>query len=131
MFYHDHAFGITRLNVYAGEAAGYLISDATEQTLVADGTIPADQIPLVIQDRTFVPQAIRNAHGAALRAGPNLGRYPLGDLRRFLVSPRLYAGPESGRSVGRERLRALDVRSLVLAAGEPAVRADRQPVLHW
>ncbi len=27
MFYHDHAFGITRLNVYAGEAAGYVITD--------------------------------------------------------------------------------------------------------
>ena len=25
MFYHDHAYGITRLNVYAGEAAGYLL----------------------------------------------------------------------------------------------------------
>jgi len=55
MFYHDHAWGITRLNVYAGEAAGYLIQDPTEQALVANGTIPADQIPLVIQDRTFVP----------------------------------------------------------------------------
>ena len=41
MFYHDHAWGITRLNVYAGEAAGYVISDATEQKLVDDGTIPA------------------------------------------------------------------------------------------
>jgi FtsP/CotA-like multicopper oxidase with cupredoxin domain len=57
MFYHDHAWGITRLNVYAGEAAGYLISDPTEQKLITNGTIPADQIPLVIQDRTFVPQA--------------------------------------------------------------------------
>ena len=28
MFYHDHAWGITRLNVYAGEAAGYLLTDA-------------------------------------------------------------------------------------------------------
>ena len=27
MFYHDHAYGITRLNVYAGEAAGYLVQD--------------------------------------------------------------------------------------------------------
>src|SRR5581483_10087632 len=27
MFYHDHAYGITRLNVYGGEAAGYLLSD--------------------------------------------------------------------------------------------------------
>ncbi len=33
MFYHDHAWGITRLNVYAGEAAGYLITDDTEQKL--------------------------------------------------------------------------------------------------
>ncbi len=55
MFYHDHAWGITRLNVYAGEAAGYLITDPTEQKLVDDGTIPSDQIPLVIQDKTFVP----------------------------------------------------------------------------
>ena len=57
MFYHDHAWGITRLNVYAGEAAGYLIQDPTEDKLVTDGIIPADQIPLVIQDRTFVPDA--------------------------------------------------------------------------
>jgi len=55
MFYHDHAWGITRLNVYAGEAAGYLIQDPTEKALVDGGVIPADQIPLVIQDRTFVP----------------------------------------------------------------------------
>jgi len=55
MFYHDHAWGITRLNVYAGEAAGYLIQDPTETALVDGGIIPAEQIPLVIQDRTFVP----------------------------------------------------------------------------
>ncbi len=54
MFYHDHAFGITRLNVYAGEAAGYVITDQYEQDLVARGIIPADQIPLIIQDKTFV-----------------------------------------------------------------------------
>lgn len=55
MFYHDHAWGITRLNVYAGEAAGYLITDSTEQALISNGIIPADQIPLIIQDKTFVP----------------------------------------------------------------------------
>jgi FtsP/CotA-like multicopper oxidase with cupredoxin domain len=69
MFYHDHAYGITRLNVYAGEAAGYLVTDPVEQTLVNGGiitpttgtpvtvpagTIPAEQIPLIIQDKTFV-----------------------------------------------------------------------------
>ena len=58
MFYHDHAYGITRLNVYVGEAAAYAITDDTEKKLVSTNTIPgpADTIPLVVQDRTFVPQ---------------------------------------------------------------------------
>ena len=55
MFYHDHAWGMTRLNVYVGGAAGYLISDDTEKKLIADGLIPADSLPLIIQDKTFVP----------------------------------------------------------------------------
>jgi FtsP/CotA-like multicopper oxidase with cupredoxin domain len=57
MFYHDHAWGITRLNVYAGEAAPYIIQDATEQALVDGGIIPGPEatIPLVVQDKTFVP----------------------------------------------------------------------------
>jgi FtsP/CotA-like multicopper oxidase with cupredoxin domain len=57
MFYHDHSWGITRLNVYAGEAAPYVITDDTEAALVSGGLIPAaaDTIPLVIQDKTFVP----------------------------------------------------------------------------
>ncbi|MFH1151116.1 MAG: hypothetical protein V1748_11650 [Actinomycetota bacterium] len=55
LFYHDHAVGITRLNVMVGMAAPYLIQEQLEQNLVTDGTIPSDMIPLVIQDRTFVP----------------------------------------------------------------------------
>lgn len=55
MFYHDHTYGITRLNVYAGEAAGYLLEDSAEKDLVDSGVIPAEQIPLIIQDKTFVP----------------------------------------------------------------------------
>lgn len=63
MFYHDHAWGITRLNVYAGEAAGYLITDDTEKALVSANLIPGatDTIPLIIQDRTFVPDATQLA----------------------------------------------------------------------
>lgn len=57
MFYHDHAYGITRLNVYAGEAAPYVLRDPTENSLIAAGVIPADEIPLIIQDKTFVPNA--------------------------------------------------------------------------
>ena len=61
MWIHDHSFGITRLNVYAGEAMGYLVTDATEKKLIADGNIPSDQIPLIIQDKTFVPNAAQLA----------------------------------------------------------------------
>jgi FtsP/CotA-like multicopper oxidase with cupredoxin domain len=63
LFYHDHAWGITRLNVYAGEAAGYLITDAKEEALIDAGTIPSLPgvyrygIPLIIQDKTFVNAA--------------------------------------------------------------------------
>ena len=57
MFYHDHSWGITRLNVYAGEAAGYVLRDAVEQQLIDSGIIPgpAEELPLIVQDRTFVP----------------------------------------------------------------------------
>ncbi|WP_243313430.1 multicopper oxidase domain-containing protein [Fundidesulfovibrio agrisoli] len=59
MFYHDHALGITRLNVYVGEAAGYVVRDGTEFALENAGIIPplTDNIPLIIQDRTFVDSA--------------------------------------------------------------------------
>ena len=61
MFIHDHTYGITRLNVYAGEAAPYTLTDPTEQNLIKKGTLPADQLPLVIQDKTFVPDAAQLA----------------------------------------------------------------------
>ncbi len=45
MFYHDHAYGITRLNVYAGEAAGYLITDGMEQLLIGSPAMPERRPP--------------------------------------------------------------------------------------
>jgi FtsP/CotA-like multicopper oxidase with cupredoxin domain len=69
MFYHDHAYGLTRLNVYAGEAAGYLLYDTAEEDALAAGTTPGTigsaasdlghLIPLVIQDKTFVPSKLQ------------------------------------------------------------------------
>lgn len=58
LWYHDHAFGITRLNVYAGLAALYLIRDTVDTGVVGLGlNIPKGvyEIPLVIQDRMFNP----------------------------------------------------------------------------
>ena len=63
MFYHDHAYGTTGMNVYGGEAAGYLVSDPVEETALSGltGTGFTNDlnhlIPLVIQDKSFVPDA--------------------------------------------------------------------------
>jgi spore coat protein A len=51
LWYHDHAMGITRLNVYAGLAANYIVRDSTEEALnLPKGSY---EIPLVIQDKSF------------------------------------------------------------------------------
>lgn len=71
MFYHDHTYGNTRLNVYAGEAAGYLLVDPNEEQALASASAPGTivnpanlldpandlthMLPIVIQDKTFVP----------------------------------------------------------------------------
>jgi spore coat protein A len=51
LWYHDHALGITRLNVYAGLAGFYLLRDANEASLDLPGG--NYEIPLAIQDRMF------------------------------------------------------------------------------
>lgn len=55
IWYHDHALGITRLNVYAGLAGFYLLHDAVEDELIATQKLPhpSFEIPLAIQDRMF------------------------------------------------------------------------------
>lgn len=55
IWYHDHALGITRLNVYAGLAGFYLITDVHETKLIEDGKLPPApyDIGLAIQDRMF------------------------------------------------------------------------------
>ncbi len=58
MWFHDHAMGATRLNVFAGLAGGYILRDehdtGTEPNPIG---IPGGpyEIPLVIQDRQFNP----------------------------------------------------------------------------
>ncbi len=54
LWYHDHALGITRLNVYAGMSGFYLLRDDQERGL----DLPAGdyEIPLLLQDRTLDDQ---------------------------------------------------------------------------
>jgi len=51
LWYHDHALGITRLNVYAGLSGIYLLRDETDP----NSELPSGdhEIPLLIQDRSF------------------------------------------------------------------------------
>ena len=55
LWYHDHAMGVTRLNVYAGLFGLWVIRDPIEDGLTGDGTLPGgkDELFLVIQDRNF------------------------------------------------------------------------------
>jgi spore coat protein A len=51
LWYHDHALGLTRLNVYLGLAGFYLLRDDVEEEL----GLPAGdyEVPLIVQDRSF------------------------------------------------------------------------------
>jgi spore coat protein A len=53
LWFHDHALGITRLNVYMGLAGLYLLRDDVEDAI----NIPRGEfeVPLVLQDRKFNP----------------------------------------------------------------------------
>ncbi len=58
MWYHDHAFGLTRLNAYAGIASGYVIYDDYELSLATSANLPGPLDPrtiyLIFQDKKFV-----------------------------------------------------------------------------
>jgi spore coat protein A, manganese oxidase len=58
LWFHDHALGATRLNVFAGLAAAYILRDRFDTGSEPNSIgIPggAYEIPLVIQDRQFNP----------------------------------------------------------------------------
>jgi PKD repeat protein/FtsP/CotA-like multicopper oxidase with cupredoxin domain len=91
MFYHDHAHGITRLNVYAGEAAGYLVTDQLETDMISRTNVaginptlakvlPDTGIPLIIQDKTFVDNRTIAAQDPTWNWGTNPGAPMTGDL---------------------------------------------------
>ena len=58
LWFHDHALGITRLNVYMGLAGLYFVHDSIEDAL----NLPRGpyEVPLVIQDRKFNPDGSLN-----------------------------------------------------------------------
>ncbi len=72
VWYHDHAWGITRINAYSGVASAYLIRDAFELNLQNQGLPPyieasvlggtaVLELPIVVQDKIFVSPGILTA----------------------------------------------------------------------
>lgn len=105
MWYHDHAMGTTRLNVYAGLAGFYLLRNDHEREL----DLPSGEyeIPLAIQDRSleddgslFYPAAVADEQGGSDDAHPDPSVVPefYGDIPvvngkawpRLSVEPRPY-----------------------------------------
>ncbi len=95
IWYHDHALGVARLNVYMGMAGGYLITDAFEQSL----DLPSGEhhIPLVIQDRNFNPDG-------SLKYPAVLQEHVFGD--KMLVNGKIW--PYLNVKQGKYRFRALN-----------------------
>ena len=114
MFYHDHAWGITRLNVYAGMAAPYIIQDATEQALVDEGIIPG---PAEHDPAGRPGQDLCSQRCAARPAGRDLGHRAAAGAARAACGCRM--------STRRRRTRATPRASTSSAAGPMAPGSGR------
>ncbi|MFL5263602.1 MAG: multicopper oxidase family protein [Anaeromyxobacteraceae bacterium] len=88
LWFHDHAMGVTRLNVYAGLTAFYLLRDDAEDAL----KLPkgAYEVPLVLQDKAF------NDDGSlAYQTHPLIDPYTGDALVDKDGRPLLSSGPET------------------------------------
>ena len=77
VWYHDHAIGITRTNAYSGIASAFVLVDDFETGLVNKGLLPdLVGIPLIIQDKSFVPEDIDDQDPTWRWGGPGSLWYP-------------------------------------------------------
>jgi spore coat protein A, manganese oxidase len=95
IWYHDHAYGLTRTNAYGGIATAYLITDPAEAELIKLGILPqigdllalyTYGIPLIIQDKTFWDGG--SGHDPAYASA-----VPAGAKKGSLWYPHVYEGP--------------------------------------
>jgi FtsP/CotA-like multicopper oxidase with cupredoxin domain len=75
IWFHDHALGITRLNVYAGLAGVYPIIDPDNPPLATMPAFPQYDIPLILQDRSFDTSG-QIFYNLASNPQPNIGVHP-------------------------------------------------------
>lgn len=78
IWYHDHAYSLTRINAYSGIASAYLITDSAESTLIQSGVLPNFAgyplgIPLIVQDKTFWDGVSDPGYNLIVPAGASAG----------------------------------------------------------
>jgi FtsP/CotA-like multicopper oxidase with cupredoxin domain len=118
IWYHDHALGLTRLNVYAGLAGAQLIRDSDTEVGLPDGEF---ELPIVIQDKRFLVDTL---------AGTNPLAYPAPWAPEFFGNVAVINGvawPNAAVARGWYRLRLLNGSSsriyhLALSPGRPFVQ---------
>jgi spore coat protein A len=100
LWFHDHGLGATRLNVFAGLAAAYILRDEFDTGEEPNPIgVPggAYEIPLVVQDRQFNPDGTFLYPGSDIEGATWIGEYfgdtmlVNGKVWPFLeVEPRMY-----------------------------------------
>ena len=122
LWFHDHGLGATRLNVFAGLAAAYILRDefdtGTEPNPIG---IPggAYEIPLVIQDRQFNPDGTFLYPTSDIPGATWIGEY-FGDV--MLVNGKVWPFLEVEPRMYRFRiLNGCNARILSLDIGGPSL----------
>jgi spore coat protein A len=122
LWFHDHGLGTTRLNVFAGLAAAYILRDefdtGTEPNPIG---IPggAYELPLVVQDRQFGPDGTFLYPTSDIEGATWIGEY-FGDT--MLVNGRVWPYLEVEPRMYRFRiLNGCNARILALDIGGPAL----------
>ncbi len=105
LWYHDHALGVTRLNVLSGLAGFYLIRNRSDpvQSLLPQGSF---EVPLVIQDRTFLTDS--SLYYPTVGLNPTIHPYWQNAFLGNAIVVNGKAYPNMNVAQGQYRLRILD-----------------------
>lgn len=108
LWYHDHALGVTRINVMSGLAGFYLLRDPNPVTDPLSPLLPSGkyEMPLVLQDRTF------NTDGSfwfpQVGVDPNVHPYWQPEFFGNVIMVNGLAWPNMNVDQGQYRFRILD-----------------------